>query len=115
MTLRARQRRAVALAVVSGALAAVVAPSHAEGGAAAFRARCARCHGESGRTETQSARVLKVRPLVADSKLAQMTPAEIVAAVKANAKHQGVDALKDVDDAELRAAAAFVKTLAAKP
>jgi hypothetical protein len=39
-----------------------------------------------------------------------MTPAEIAKVVAANAKHRG---LVDLDDADLEAAAAFVKELAA--
>ena len=81
-------------------------------GAAVFRARCARCHGESGRTDTAIAHPLKVRPLVGDPALARMTTADLVREIKSNAKHEGVGALTDLDDAELEAAAAFVKKLA---
>jgi mono/diheme cytochrome c family protein len=99
--------------VVLVAVAAAAEPRPRDG-AAVFRAHCARCHGESGETDAPGARALKVRPLVGDAELARMTPADIVKAIKTNPKHQGVGALKDVGDAEVEAAARFVKELAAK-
>lgn len=82
-------------------------------GAAVFHAHCARCHGESGQTDTSNARPLKVRPLADDAELARMELDAIVEAIRSNPKHRGVGALTDIDPAELRAAAAFVRTLAA--
>jgi mono/diheme cytochrome c family protein len=87
-------------------------PAIAADGDAVFRARCARCHGDSGRTDTASGRALKVRPLASDAKLARMTPADILKAIKSNPKHRAVGALVDVDDRELGAAAAVVRELA---
>ena len=83
-------------------------------GAAVFKARCARCHGDSGETDTSNARALKVRPLVNDAKLAQMAPADIGKAIKSNAKHQGIGAVVDLEDADLGVVAVFVKELAKK-
>ena len=89
----------------------VPAPGHAQGAAAVFRARCARCHGKTGKSDTPDARSLKVAPLVDDAQLARMTPAEIATMVRSDAKHRGVVAL---DDADLDAAAPFVKDLASR-
>lgn len=47
-----------------------------QSGAEVFKARCAKCHGDTGRTEPAIARALKVRPLANDATLAGMTPAE---------------------------------------
>jgi len=91
-----------------------VAGSGPQDGAAVFKARCARCHGELGKTDTVGARALKVRPLANDAKLAQMAPADIVKAIKSDPKHQGLDAVVGLDDTELGAAAIFVKQLAKK-
>jgi len=113
---RSRGARAGA-AVLSGVLAAVPAAAGdapAPDGRAVFEARCAGCHGPSGETDTPSGRVLKVRPLAGDAQLARMPVAALAAAIRANAKHRGVRALEDVGDAELRAAAGFVKELAAR-
>jgi mono/diheme cytochrome c family protein len=113
---RERRRRAIAIVVLCRLLAAGTAPAapRPPDGAAVFKARCARCHGESGRTDTASGRVLKVRPLVADDQLARMTVEDIVTAIRTDAKHQAVGALGDVSDRELEAAARFVKELAAR-
>jgi mono/diheme cytochrome c family protein len=103
----------VATIVLIGALG--VGPAVAEpppDGAAVFKTRCARCHGESGKTDTPDARALKVRPLANDAKLARMAPGDIVQAIKSNAKHQSAGAVIDVDDTELGAVAVFVKELA---
>jgi mono/diheme cytochrome c family protein len=78
-------------------------------GATIFQARCARCHGTTGKTDTDLGRVLKVAPLTNDARLARMTPAEIVNLVKSDRKHRGVVHLEKAD---LEAAAVYVKQLA---
>ena len=98
------------LTLVVGAGAAQAGPP---AGAAVFGARCASCHGASGKGDTPQSRALKVRPLVNDAELAQMTPREIAREIKSNAKHQGMGCL-DLDDAELEAVSAFVRKLAGK-
>jgi hypothetical protein len=59
--------------------------------------------------DTPDARALKVAPLADHPRLKRMTPPDIAAAVKANAKHRGIVQLEDRD---IDAAAAFVKRLA---
>jgi mono/diheme cytochrome c family protein len=90
--------------------------AHAESAAAevtaVFRARCARCHGEDGRSDTSLDRVLKVRPIVGDAALARLTRAEIVKAVRTNEKHAGVI---DLAGDDLQKAALVVMRLAATP
>jgi mono/diheme cytochrome c family protein len=104
----------LAMALLIGALGAGLALADPPGpdGAAVYKARCARCHGASGKTDTADARALKVRPLVDDAQIASMTPAELVRAIKADPKHASFGAIAGVGDAELEAAATFVKTLA---
>ncbi len=103
-----RWRRAAGLV----ALAAQVAAAHAADSRAVYRARCARCHGETGKGDGPGARALKVSPLVAHAGLAELTPQQIVDAVKTDPKHRGV---VDLADDDLRAAAAYVKELAGNP
>jgi mono/diheme cytochrome c family protein len=86
-------------------------PSPHPNPAATFKAHCAHCHGEDGRSDTLDARALKVEPLAGDARLARMTPAEIVIAVKSNDKHRAVVTL---DDADLEWAARYVVELAKK-
>jgi mono/diheme cytochrome c family protein len=87
----------------------IPASGRCQPGAVVFQARCARCHGDTGKADTSVARALKVAPLVSDAKLARMTPAEIVNLVKSNPKHRGVVHLREAD---LKAAAFFAKKLA---
>jgi mono/diheme cytochrome c family protein len=104
------------LACVLGTL--VVGVLRAQGqtadGNATFKARCAKCHGDSGKSDATVSRALKVRPLANDAALARMTPDAIVRALKADVKHQGVGALDGLDDDELSAVAIVVKKLASK-
>jgi mono/diheme cytochrome c family protein len=110
--LRAPAWRVCALLIAGLALAAPAAtPARAEDAAAAFRSRCARCHGDDGQSDTADGRALKVAPLVNDARLAGMSAAAIAAAVKSNVKHRAVVQLEEQD---VDAAAAFVKVLAAK-
>ena len=75
---------------------------------ATFRARCAPCHGETGRADSLEARALKVPPLQDYKRLRGMAAAEIAAAVRRNAKHAGVT---EVSDADLLEAAEYVTQL----
>jgi mono/diheme cytochrome c family protein len=83
-------------------------------GARIFEARCAKCHGPSGKSDTPEARALKVRPLASDPKLARMTAADLAGAIKADAKHRAIGAPVDLGDADLDAVAKFVKQLSKK-
>jgi cytochrome c len=100
--------------VVVGVLSCRVAaaePSSKKGGAEVYRTRCAHCHGESGKTDTSVGRVFKVAPLVGDPRLARMTPAEIAQLNLSDPKHRAV---VDLDEDDVKAAAVFVKRLAAR-
>jgi mono/diheme cytochrome c family protein len=97
------------LLIALALLACVDAATFAE----IYAARCAGCHGLDGYSDTPSARALKVSPLVDDDRLAGMTPAEIVADIRANPKHRAVVDFGAVSDAELLAAAEWVRRLCA--
>ena len=101
---------------IAATLAGGVGMSCASGpdGGSVFRERCARCHGDSGRSDSVESRALKVRPLVGDAKLAQMAPAEIANAIKSDPKHHSMGALTDLDESALGAAAAYVKKIASE-
>jgi mono/diheme cytochrome c family protein len=96
-------------AVLAGILFVVItgAPAWAEPGAT-FRSRCGSCHGETGRADSMEARALKVPPLKDYKRLRGMTPAEIAAAVRRNAKHR---VLTELSDADLLEAAEYVTRL----
>jgi mono/diheme cytochrome c family protein len=88
-------------------LLGAAALTHAEDGVT-FRARCAGCHGTTGRADSLEARSLKVPPLQDYKKLRGMTAAEIAATVRRNPKHSGIT---DVSDADLLEAAEYVTLL----
>jgi mono/diheme cytochrome c family protein len=81
-------------------------------GASVFAARCARCHGAEGRSDTPQARALKVRPLVSDRQLARMTPAEIARAIQTDSNHRSMEVTEELADDECGAVAVFVRRLA---
>ncbi len=80
--------------------------------AAAYAAQCSRCHGDAGTSNTSQARALKVAPLVADARLAAMSPGEILETISTNPKHRAVLDFTAIAPAELQAAATFVSELA---
>lgn len=105
-----------ATAFLVGALriGAAVTDAGAQDAATVYKAWCARCHGESGKSDTPEARALKVRPFVHDPKFAKMALADIVHAIRSNPKHRDMGAMIGLEDSEVGAAAVFVKELASK-
>ena len=107
-------RTATAILVIASA-PALAGTDPTTDGAAIFHARCAKCHGETGRTNTPDARMLKVRPLANDAELAAMEPAEIVRAIKESMKHTSMVYIQDLSNAQLESLAVFVRELAKQP
>ena len=91
-----------------GSLAAPVYA--AEDGAAVFKAQCAKCHGESGESDTAPGKALKVPMLKGDAKIAGMSAEDIVKSVKANEKHKSF--VTKLSDEQITAAAGVAKQLA---
>jgi mono/diheme cytochrome c family protein len=81
-------------------------------GAAIFKAQCAKCHGDTGKSDTAIGKSMKVPALEGDAKIAAMSAAEIAGVIKGNAKHPA--AIKSLSDDDVNAVAAFVKDLAGK-
>jgi mono/diheme cytochrome c family protein len=80
-------------------------------GGALFKQHCASCHGESGKADTPAGKAMKVPALAGDAKVAAMSDADVVAAIKGNPKHAGI--IKKLTDDDVAAVATFVKGLAA--
>ena len=97
-------------AVTTLMLAVGSVPAVAADGAAVWKAQCAKCHGETGAADTPAGKTMKAPVLSGDAKVAGMTTADIVAAIKASKKHAGLK----LADADLEAAAGHAKELAAK-
>jgi mono/diheme cytochrome c family protein len=81
----------------------------AEDGAAVYKAQCAKCHGETGESDTPVSKTLKVPALKGDAKVAGMSVDDIVKVVKANDKHKSF--VTKLKDEQITAAAGFVKQL----
>ena len=82
----------------------------AEDGAAVFKAQCAKCHGETGESDSPAGKALKVPHLKGDSKVAAMSLEDIVKSVKANEKHKSF--VTKLSDEQIKAAAGVAKQLA---
>src|SRR5689334_22453457 len=82
----------------------------AEDGAAVFKAQCAKCHGETGESDTAPGKALKVPMLKGDAKVAGMSIEDIVKSVKGNEKHKSF--VGKLTDDQITAAAGAAKQLA---
>lgn len=99
--------------VVVAVVVLLVAPAAwAVDGATVYKESCAKCHGETGKADTPAAKALKVPPLQDDAKVAKMTEQEVAERIKTNEKHPPT--VKKLGDAEVEAAAAYAKKLAAE-
>lgn len=93
--------------------AVAVAPAaRAADGAAIYKDNCAKCHGATGTADTPAAKALKVPSLHDDANLKKMTAEDIAKRIKGNEKHP--PPVKGMSDADVDAAAGYVKTLFAK-
>jgi mono/diheme cytochrome c family protein len=92
--------------------ASFVTPMYAsaEDGAAVFKAQCAKCHGETGESDTAPGKALKVPQLKGDAKVAGMSVDDIIKSVKANEKHKSF--VTKLSDEQIKAAAGVAKQLA---
>jgi mono/diheme cytochrome c family protein len=81
--------------------------------AAIYKASCARCHGDNGKSDTSVGKSMKVPPLAGDAEVQKMSEADIAARVKENKKHP--KKVKSLSDADIAAAAAYAKKLAGTP
>ena len=79
-------------------------------GAAVFKEQCAKCHGDTGNSDTAVGKALKLTPLAGDANLAAKSDAELAAMIKGAAKHPA--ATKEMPDDALNAVAAHVRELA---
>jgi len=81
-------------------------------GAAIFKAQCAKCHGESGQSDTTIAKAMKVPALAGDANVQKMSEGDVVGRIKGNAKHPPT--IKSLSDENAKAVAAYIKQFAGK-
>lgn len=99
--------------VLLGAAALLVASSSslwAEGGADLFKTQCAKCHGDTGKSDTAVGKKMNIPPLAGDAKIAAMSGDDISKQLLAAEKHP--KAVKNMSAADAAAVAAYVKQLA---
>jgi mono/diheme cytochrome c family protein len=82
----------------------------AEDAASVFKEQCAKCHGETGHSDTSAGKMMKVPELAGNAKVAGMSLADIVKAVRENEKHKAT--LKKLSDAQIEAGATRAKAIA---
>lgn len=81
-------------------------------GAAVYTAQCAKCHGDTGTSDTTIGKAMKVPALAGDANIQKMSAADVAARIKDNAKHPPT--VKSLSAGDIDAAAAYVKDLAGK-
>lgn len=79
-------------------------------GAEVYKAKCLKCHGETGKGDTPTGKSMKVTSMVGDEKVLQASEAELVRAIRENKKHK--EPVKKASDDELRAVIPYIKKLA---
>src|SRR5215470_14357825 len=98
--------------LIAGITLLLVAGSAASAadGAAIFKAQCAKCHGDTGKSDTTIGKAMKVPALAGDANVQKMSDADVAARIKGNAKHPPT--IKSLSDDDINAVAADVKQLA---
>lgn len=87
-----------------------VSAAAAADGAAIFKAQCAKCHGDSGKSDTAVGKAMKVPALAGDANVQKMSDADIAARITGNAKHPA--GVKGLSADDVAAVAGYVKQLA---
>ena len=95
---------------VTALLLVASSAASAADGAAVFKTQCAKCHGETGKSDTSIGKAMKVPPLAGDPKVQKMSESDVVARIKGNEKHP--PPVKSLGDDDVNAVAAHVKLLA---
>ena len=102
--------RILTVGMVMALMGMLATAVRAEDGAAVFKQNCAKCHGETGQSDTAAGKALKVPHLAGDAKVAAMSSDDLVANIKANEKHKAF--IGKLSAADVAAAAAHAKGLA---
>ena len=103
-------KRIVTAVMVLGAGLMLAGGVRADDGAAVFKEQCAKCHGETGDSDTSAGKSLKVPPLKGNAKIAGMSLGDVAKAVTENEKHKAV--VKKLTPEQLNAAAGTAHQLA---
>jgi mono/diheme cytochrome c family protein len=108
MPLRMMVVAATALIVLAGS--GIIARAGDEDPAAVYKEHCAKCHGDTGRGDTPSGKMLKTPDLVGNAEVAGTPVPDLVKAIQASEKHKAP--LKKLSEAQITAGATRAKALA---
>ncbi|GIW44971.1 MAG: hypothetical protein KatS3mg077_2253 [Candidatus Binatia bacterium] len=99
----------VGLAMAGFVLA--MTPVRALDGAALYKEKCVKCHGETGKGDTPTGKSMKVPSMVGDPKVTEASVEELMKKIRENKKHK--EPVKKMSDEELQAVIPVIKRLAA--
>jgi mono/diheme cytochrome c family protein len=105
-----RMMMVAATALIVLASSGSIARAADEDPAAIYKEHCAKCHGDTGRGDTPSGKMLKAPDLVGNAKVTGVSVPDLVKAIQANDKHKAP--LKKLSEAQITAGATRAKALA---
>lgn len=79
-------------------------------GADIFKDQCAKCHGDTGLSDTPSGKKMKIDPIAGNAEVAAASVADLAKGIKEAKKHP--KAVKGLSDDDVTAVATFTKKLA---
>ena len=79
-------------------------------GAEIYKSQCAKCHGDSGKSDTGPGKAMKIAPIAGNAAIAAMSADDLVKKIKELAKHP--TGIKSLSDSDAKAVGEFVKQLA---
>lgn len=97
------------LVMVAAASLFAVAPAHAQGGAATFKAKCAACHGTSGKGDTSMGKMLKVKDL-SSAEVQKQTDAQLTAVIE-NGKSPMPGYKDKLSSGDLKGLVSYIRSL----
>lgn len=111
-------KKVLFVSLIALSMTALAVQSEEADGKAIFEAKCTMCHGKDGKAATKMGEKLKIRDL-SDAKVqAELKDEAIVKAIKEGIKKDDTVVMKPYADklseAEIKAAADYVRTLKAK-
>ncbi|GIV04216.1 MAG: hypothetical protein KatS3mg015_3046 [Fimbriimonadales bacterium] len=97
--------------VAMAVLALAMTPVWALDGAALYKEKCVKCHGETGKGDTPTGKSMKVPSMVGDPQVMEASAEDLVKKIRENKKHK--EPVKKMSDEELQAVIPVIKRLAA--
>jgi mono/diheme cytochrome c family protein len=94
----------------AGILLAAAGTGWAQDGARIFKDQCAKCHGDTGKSDTSMGKKMNVAPIAGDAKIAATSDEDLAQKILAAEKHP--KPVKKMAAGDVAGVAAYVKALA---